>query len=275
MIIGAYNQLVVDRFTPPGAYLLDDQGNDVLLPTKYIPGNCKKGDELEVFVYLDSEDRPVATTLSPFLTVGDFACLKVKQVNRFGAFMDWGIEKDLMVPFREQIGKMVEGNSYIIYLYLDEKTQRLVGTQKIQPYLETEEIQLSEGEEVDLLIADSTSLGVNVIINNRYKGLIFESELFKDLLIGDKSKGYVKQVRPDKKIDVSLRPSGIENLELGASKIISLLEQEDGFLPLTDKSDPTEIQFHLEMSKKNFKRSLGILYKKRLVVIEEKGIRKL
>lgn len=275
MNIGYQNKLTVIRFTPPGAYLGDADGSEILLPTKYIPHKLNVDDIIDVFVYKDSEDRLIATTLKPFVHVNEFAFLKVKDVNKFGAFLDWGIEKDLLVPFREQIGKMQMGNSYLVYLYLDPKTERLAATQKIQSHFETSDIQLEIGEEVDLLVADETELGVNVIINNRYRGLVYANEIFTDLLIGDRTKGYVKNIRPDNKIDISLQKAGLENLETGAEKILDILKSNDGFLPLTDKSAPEDIQFHLQMSKKNFKRSIGILYKKRLVKLTEKGIEKL
>ena len=275
MIIGEKNTLEIMRFTSPGAYLSDDDGNEVLLPTKFIPQDCETREEIEVFIYKDSEDRIIATTLEPYIHLNEFGFLKAKEVTRFGAFLDWGIEKDLLVPFREQIGKMIQNDSYLIYLYLDPKTERLVGTQKIHSYFEKENILLDEGEEVDLLIGNTTDSGINVIINNKYQGLLFNNEIFDDLLIGDRVKGYVKKIREDKKIDVSLQRIGLENLESGAEKIMMALESNDGFLPLSDKSSPSDIQFLLQMSKKNFKRSLGILYRKRFVELKNKGVRKL
>jgi predicted RNA-binding protein (virulence factor B family) len=275
MIIGEKNKLKVLRFTPPGAYLEDEDGNEVLLPTKYIPSELNVDDSISVFVYKDSEDRIIATTLDPFILVNEFGYLKVKDVNRFGAFLDWGIEKDLMVPFREQIGKMDRGQFYLVYLYIDPKTERLVATQKIQSHFEKENIILEQGEEVDLLIGETSELGINVIINNKYRGLIYRNEVFDDLLIGDRVKGYVKNLRPDNKIDISLQKSGFENLEDGANKILKALDEQDGFLALTDKCAPEEIQSLLQMSKKNFKRSIGILYKKRLVKLTKEGIKKL
>jgi len=275
MIIGEKNRLKTLRFTPPGAYLEDEEGNDVLLPTKYIPEDLQVDDPIDVFIYRDSEDRIIATTLKPHLYVNEFAFLKVKDVTRFGAFLDWGIEKDLLVPFREQIGEMQLGSSYLVYLYLDAKTERLAATQKVQSHFETEDISLEEGEEVNLLIAEETDLGLNVVVNNKYRGLVYSNEIFTDILTGDRTKGYVKTIRPDSKIDISLQKIGLDNLEAGAEKILSILSDNEGFLPLTDKSSPDEIQFHFQMSKKNFKRSLGILYKKRLVNLTKEGIKKL
>ncbi len=275
MNIGIQNRLKVLRFTPPGAYLGDKAGKEILLPTKYIPAKLKVDDEVEVFVYRDSEDRIIATTLRPHAEINQFGYLRVKDVNQFGAFLDWGIEKDLMVPFREQIGKMQKGSSYLVYVYLDPKTQRLVATQKIQSRFENSSINLEVGEEVNLLIGEETELGMNVVVNNRYKGLVYSNEIFTDLMMGDRTRGFVKNIRSDNKIDVSLQKVGLDNLEEGAAVILKVLEVNDGFLALTDKSSPDDIQFHLQMSKKTFKRSLGILYKKRLVELTTKGIKKL
>lgn len=271
MQIGTYQNLKVDRLTDPGAYLTDGQA-DVLLPTKYIPTGTKKGDSLKVFIYRDSEDRIICTTQKPYAQVNQFAYLKVNDTSNVGAFLDWGIDKDLLVPFREQKNKLKKGQWCLVYLYLDEKTDRIAATAKVAKYFE-EDITVEEGEEVDLLIANTTDLGVNVVVNNRHKGLIFENDLFHDVLEGDRIKGYTKTIRPDGKIDVSLRKEGMENLEIGAQQILDELNKNEGYLPLYDKSDPEEIQSLLQMSKKNFKRSVGILYKKRLISLEKGGIR--
>lgn len=275
MKIGSIHKLKIDRFTPQGVYLTDTTGQDVLLPNKYVPHNAKKEDTIEVFIYRDSEDRIIATTLRPHAIVGEFAYLKVKEVSKFGAFLDWGIEKDLLVPFREQIGKMQQGHSYLVFLYLDSKTDRIAATQKILPFIEKKEILLQEGDEVQLLIGEATELGLNAIVDNRYQGLIYENEVFDDVIAGDRLVGYVKKIRADKKLDISLQKQGLENLEAGALKIMEALDNNNGFIPLTDKSSPEEIQFELQMSKKNFKRSLGMIYKKRLVKLTDKGIQKL
>lgn len=270
MKIGTFQTLKVDRLTDPGAYLTDGR-EDVLLPTKYIPVGTRKGDEVKVFIYRDSEDRVICTTQKPFAQVNQFAYLKVKDTGNVGAFLDWGIDKDLLVPFREQKNKLQRGQWVLVYLFLDEKTDRLAATAKVGKYFNTEPL-VEEGEEVDLLIANTTDLGVNVVINNRYKGLIYENDLFHDVLEGDRIKGFVKTIRPDGKIDVSLRKEGLENLELGAQQILDELKKNGGYLPLHDKSDPEEIQSSLQMSKKNFKRSVGILYKKKLISLEKDGI---
>ena len=272
MEIGQYHTLRLDRITPPGAYLTNEE-TDILLPTKYIPVDAEIDDQLEVFVYRDSEGRPICTTLKPDLELNTFGYLKVKEITKVGAFLDWGIEKDLLVPFREQNGILKAGTWILCYLYLDEKTDRVVATNKVSRYYETQNIELEAGQEVDLLISSDTDLGVNAIINNTYVGLIYENDIFKDILEGDRMKGYVKQVREDNKIDLSLRKEGLENLEDGAAHILQELNANKGYLALHDKSDSEDIQLYLQMSKKNFKRSVGILYKKKLIKLEKAGIR--
>jgi len=269
--VGTYHILKVDRLTQPGAYLTDGK-TDVLLPTKYIPHGTKEGQTLKVFVYRDSEGRIISTTKKPHAIVNQFAYLKVNDTNNVGAFLEWGIDKDLLVPFKEQKQKLRKGQWVLVYVFLDEKTDRVAATVKIAKHFK-EDIQLSEGNRVELLITDSTDLGVNVVVENAYKGLIYENDLFHDLLPGDRIKGFVKKIRTDGKLDISLRKEGYENLEDGAQLILKELKKSDGFLPLHDKSDPEEIQSLLQMSKKNFKRSVGILYKKKLISLEPKGIR--
>ncbi|MCZ6899190.1 MAG: S1-like domain-containing RNA-binding protein, partial [Bacteroidetes bacterium] len=238
--LGIQNKLKIERFTPPGAFLSDEQGNEVLLPTKYLPSQAKTDDWIDVFVYKDSEDRIISTTLDPYVRLHEFAYLKVKDVNKFGAFLDWGVEKDLLVPFRQQKQTMQPGKRYLIYLYLDQLTNRLAATSKLHRYFEKENIDLEEQQEVDLLIAERSDLGLNVVVNNKYRGLIFENELFHKLLMGDRIKGYVKKIRSDNKIDISLHKSGMEHLEWGVVKILDILHKRDGFLPLHDKSSPEE-----------------------------------
>lgn len=272
MNLGQFNHLEILRITSVGMYLGDEEGNDVLLPNKYLPEDKSIGDFIDVFIYKDSEDRLIATNLVPYIQLHDFACLKVKDVSGIGAFMDWGLEKDLLVPFREQKDKMKPGKWYIVYLRKDEVTERLVATAKLHKVFEKEEINLTEGQEVDLLIGESTDIGIEVVVHNKYRGLLFKNELFKDILFGDKVRGFIKNVREDGKVDVSLRRTGMEYLEDGAEKILKELNENEGYLALDDKSDPEEIQLQLEMSKKQFKRSLGILYKKKIVKIEPDGI---
>lgn len=257
--------------TSPGAYLTDGS-EDVLLPTKYIPRKAKVGDQIKVFVYKDNEDRKISTTLVPYAEVNQFAFLKVRDVNEVGAFLDWGIEKDLLVPYREQKRKLRQGEWCLVYLFLDEKTNRLVATAKVAKYF-SDEIALERGSEVQLLVTNTTELGINVVVENQYKGLIYHNDLFHDVLEGDRIKGFVKEIRPDGKLDISLRKEGMDNLEQGAQLILDELSKNEGFLPLYDKSDPEEIQSILQMSKKNFKRSVGILYRQKLIRLEAGGIR--
>ena len=271
MKIGYYHTLVVARLTQPGAYLTDGE-QDVLLPTKYIPRGTVKGDNLDVFVYRDNEGRIISTTKKPYATVNEFAYLKVNEVNNIGAFLEWGIDKDLLVPFKEQKLKLKKGQWVLVFLYLDEKTDRVAATAKIAKHFKENSLY-KNGEEVSLLIANETDLGVNVVVENAYKGLIFKSDLFHDLLPGDRIKGYIKRIRLDGKLDVSLRKEGMEKLEAGANQILVELKANDGFIHLHDKSTSEEIQSHLQMSKKNFKRSVGILYKKKLIQFENEGIK--
>ena len=271
MKVGLYNRLKIDRITPPGAFLTDGE-EDVLLPTKYIPRNAKVGQLLDVFVYRDSEDRIISTTLKPHATIGEFAYLKVTDANNVGAFLDWGIEKDILVPFKEQKQKLRRGQWVLVFVYLDEETDRVAATAKVAKHFK-EDNPFQEGDEVNLLVTNTTDLGTNVVVENAYKGLIYENDLFHDVLEGDQIKGFVKKIRPDGKMDISLRKEGLENLEEGAGTILKELKANDGYLPLHDKSDPEEIQSILQMSKKNFKRSVGILYKDKLILLEKSGIK--
>lgn len=272
--LGKINTLIAIRLTPPGMFLAE-RGNEeevVLLPNKYIPQGYEVDQELEVFIYRDSEDRLIATTLRPKIELNKIACLEVKDVSDHGAFLDWGLEKDLMVPFREQKHTMQVGKKYLVYLYVDEDSHRLAATSKIDRFLESEEITVTIGEEVDLLVGDTTDLGVNVIINERMKGLIYHNELFKSITIGDKVKGFIKDIRPDGKIDVSLQKQGFQNIEPSAAFILEKLKTHKGHLKLNDASDPADIQRMLQMSKKTFKKAIGTLFKQKLISIEEDGI---
>ena len=273
MHLGQFNTLSILRFTAPGAYLGDDEDNVVLLPTKYIPEGAEIGEDISVFLYLDSEDRIISTTLKPLVELNEFSCLKVNQVSHFGAFMEWGIEKDLLVPFKEQNQKMEEGKSYIVYLYLDEATQRLVASSRIRRFLEFERVLVEENQEVDLLISNTTELGKNVIVNDTYSGLIYKNDIIRPLRYGEKCKGYIKKVREDGKLDVSLEKIGFVKMEDTCERIIRYLSEHDGRMNLTDKSDPDTIREEVGMSKKTFKNAIGMLYKQKLVVINSDHIR--
>lgn len=269
--LGNFNTLKISRRTNVGLFLTD--GNeDVLLPKKYLPENFEINDDIEVFVYLDHEERPVATTLEPYIFLNEFALLKVNYINDYGAFMDWGLEKDLFVPFREQARPMIAGNYYMIYMRLDDKTNRLVGSSKLNQFLDNKEITVEVGEEVDLIVSHITQAGINVIINEKYKGLMYQNETFEDFRTGDRIIGYIKNIRPDGKIDVSRTKSGFEKVSDSAKKVLTELEMNDGFLGLTDKSHPDEIKTILEMSKKTFKQTIGVLYKEKKILIKENGI---
>ncbi|MBC5775507.1 GntR family transcriptional regulator [Pontibacter sp. KCTC 32443] len=261
--LGNYNELEIAREVDFGVYLTSEDG-DILLPRKYIPEGAKVGDFVRVFVYRDSEDRVIATNLKPYATVGEFAGLLCKDTSGFGAFMDWGLEKDLLVPLNNQKDKMVPGRRYCVYIYLDDASDRIVGTSKINKFLNTDISQLKEGEQVNLLIADYTDLGYNVIINNEYKGLLYRNEVFKDLEIGDKVPGYIKTIRPDDKVDVTLRKPDADTfseMDETAARVMQLLEEQGGTLNLSDKSDPEDIYTIVGVSKKMFKRAIGSLYK--------------
>jgi len=269
--IGKYNTLKIERDTQVGIYLSDGK-EDILLPNKYVPREFEIGEEIIVFVYLDHEERPVATTLEPYIYLHEFALLRVNYTNKFGAFLDWGLEKDLFVPFREQARPMEKGKRYLVYMYKDEQSNRLVGTSKINQYLKNDELTVEQGEEVDLIISHITDMGINVIINELHKGLMYKDEVYEDLRTGDRMKGYIKTIRPDNKIDVSLQKAGFDNIEPNAEKILDELHANRGFLRLNDDSHPEDIKTVLRMSKKTFKKAIGTLYKQKLIEIKEDGI---
>ncbi len=272
--IGVNNELTILRSTSVGLYLGDEQGEDVLLPNKYCPEEYEIGDKIDVFVYLDYAERKVATNIIPKIKLHEFALLKTTSVENVGAFMDWGLEKELMVPFKEQRQNMEEGRWYVVYLDIDEKTDRLYATNKIEKRLQNEDLTVEQGDEIDLLVYTKSELGYSLIINNKHKGLVFDNEVFKELNIGDKLKGYVKEIREDNKIDVSLAPVGYSNYnDVNANMILDKLNQNEGFIGINDKSSPHEIYDEFGISKKAFKKAVGALYKNRDLLIESKGIR--
>ncbi len=270
--IGIYHTLTIDRDTAPGLFLEDDDGNEVLLPNKYKPENFNIGDQVEVFVYLDHEERPVATTLKPYVKLDEFGYLRCVETNDLGAFLDWGLEKHLFVPFMEQAYKMKQGEWYLIFCYLDLDTNRLVASSKVNSFLDNSEITVEPFEKVDLIVTNKTDLGFNVIVNKLHQGLIYNDEIFQKLQTGDRLTGIVKKIRPDSKIDITLQRPGYRAIEPNAQRILTELELKGGFLPLHDKSSPEEIYNSLEMSKKSFKKAIGTLYKKRLVELKEDGV---
>ena len=274
MEVGKYNTLQILRGTSVGMYLGDEEGNDVLLPHKYIPENAQIGENIEVFIYRDSEDRLIATTLKPSILLNQFAILEVVAATQFGAFLDWGLEKDLFVPFKEQNYKLQKGQYVPVYLYLDEQTDRVVASAKVHKYFKNlDGVDLDEGQEVDLLVFEKTELGHNVVVNNLYKGLVYENETFRRLAWGDTTKGYVKLIRDEGKIDISLQPLGfLKTLEPNQKAILDKLQQSGGTLNLSDNSDPIEIQEVLEISKKSFKKAIGVLYKDKKILIHPDSI---
>ncbi|MEI7676899.1 MAG: S1-like domain-containing RNA-binding protein [Bacteroidales bacterium] len=272
--LGKYANLMVMRRTTVGIYLGDEHGDEVLLPNKFITNKTiSVGDKMEVFVYKDSEDRLIATTDKPQILVDEFAYLYVNEVNENGAFLDWGLERDLFVPFREQMKKMEEDRSYMVYMYRDAESDRLVASSKITKFTDNENHTFEEGDEVQIQVWDVTLLGVSVIINGRYKGLIFHNDIFTHLSMGEKRMAYIKTVREDNQLDVILQKPGYDAVEPNAQLILELLKKTDGFLELTDRSEPTLIYRKLEMSKKLFKKAIGTLYRRKLISLDDDGIR--
>ena len=272
--LGEYNTLEILRDTDPGLFLGDGEDGEVLLPNRYVPEEFEIGDKLEVFVYLDNEERPVATTDKPFITKGEFSLLRCNQVNKYGAFLDWGLVKELFCPFKEQVFRMKPGGWYLVYCYLDEKTNRLVASSKTNRFLDNRKLSVKEFDEVDLIVSHPSDIGMNVIVNKVHSGLIYKNAIFQDLSVGDKLKGIVKKIRPGNKLDIALGQIGYRNIEPNAEFILKELDDNSGYLNLTDKSTPDEIKEQLQMSKKNFKKAVGTLYKQRLIEIKPDGIYK-
>lgn len=273
MEIGMHHTLSILRETSVGLFLGNDD-YEVLLPNKYCPEEYEIDDEMRVFVYLDYAERIIATTLEPKILLNEFALLQVTMVTEVGAFLDWGLEKNLLVPFREQRERMVEGRWYVVRMMNDEKTDRLYATNKVEKHLQNEALTINEGEEVQILILKKTDLGYSVIIDNLHIGLIYANEIFKEVRVGDKMKGYVKRIREDNKVDISLQPIGYDNFrDVNTKKIVIKLLDNDGFLKLNDKSSPEDIYFHFGISKKAFKKSIGGLYKERKIAFEDGGIK--
>jgi predicted RNA-binding protein (virulence factor B family) len=259
---------LVNRGSAMGFFLIDTSGEEVFLPFKYAPDNLQLKDVIDVFVYNDSEDKIIATTQTPKITINSFAALKVVDAASFGAFMDWGLDKDLLVPFKEQATKMYDHKSYVVYLFLDETSDRLVATTKLNRYLDNTDCDLKANQEVDLLIFEDFDLGYFAIINNKYKGLIYKNEIYSPIKVGDSLKGYVKQIKEGNLIDLSLQKIGFENIDINSQLILDYLKKHNGVIALHDNSDPDDIRKLLGMSKKTFKKAIGILYRQKLVKIE-------
>ena len=270
---GKYNSLRVIKEVDFGVYLDGDTEGEILMPIRYVPANCKVGDYVDVFLYLDSEDRPIATTEKPYAQVGEFAMLRVKSVNKIGTFLDWGIMKDLLVPFREQKVTMLEGRSYLVYIYVDEESKRIVASAKLNKFLDKSLPEYTVGQAVELVIESETDLGYKAIINNQHWGILYENEVFEQLAKGLKIKGFIKKIRTDNKIDLSLHPLGYEKVDPLTQMILDELIKEGGFIPVSDKSGAEEVYRVFGISKKSFKQALGALYKRRLITIAPDGIR--
>ncbi|MGZ8524381.1 MAG: CvfB family protein [Chitinophagaceae bacterium] len=270
--IGEYNILRVIKEKPMGVFV-DDGKDGILLPKRFVPGGTKIGDDLKVFLYHDGEDRIIATTLEPKGILGDIVKLKVVSITRHGAFMDWGLMKDLFVPKSQQISFMREKGEYLVKIYLDEQTGRLAATERIDNTLSNETLTVKEKEVVDLLVYRRTDLGYVVIINNKHTGLLHNNEVYRDIEIGDRFTGYIKTILPENKIDVVAGKPGYNRVEDESEKVLRLLKENDGYLPYQDKSSPEEIYSFFGMSKKTFKMTTGALYKQKKIEFVEKGIK--
>ena len=270
--VGKYNTLKIVKDLDFGVYLDGGNGKEILLPARYVPKNVKPGDEVEVFIYHDNEGRLIATTARPLATVGEFKFMEVKSVNNTGAFLEWGLMKDLLVPFKEQKMPMREGRWYLVYVHLDHITGRIVASARIDKYLDNVMPEYTFNQEVNLLVADETEIGYKVIINNLHWGLVYYNEVFRRLEKGEEIKGYIKEVREDEKIDVSLVPLGYQKIEGLAGTILESLKSQGGFIAVHDKSAPEGIQSLFQCSKKSFKQAIGALYKQHLITLENGGI---
>lgn len=270
---GRYHKLKVVKHVDFGIYLDGGEGDEILMPKRFVPRDVQEGDELEVFVYHDNEGRPIATSQRPFGAVGDIVAMRVKDKNEHGAFLDWGLMKDLFLPLSQQRSTLRTGGKYLVYIYEDEKTGRIAATEHISRYIDNEDLTVQEGDEVDMLVWRETDLGYAVIINQKHEGLLHFNEVFKELNPGDREKGYIKSILPDNKITVSLGKKGYQRIEDETTKVLRLLEENNGYLPYHDKSDPEEIYEFFGMSKKAFKMATGSLYKQRKISFTKTGIK--
>ena len=271
--IGEYNTLEVLRDTDPGLFLGGEDVEDILLPHKYVPEGTEVGDKLEVFVYTDSEDRIIATTLKPKIIAESFACLEVIAISSMGAFFDIGLEKDLLVPHNEQNAPLKIGDKRIIFMFLDEESDRLVGSMKWRDFCFADEPKFEVNDKVEIMIGEKTDLGRNVLINNAYYGLVYENEIFEEVNVGDKKEAYIKTMREDGDIDISLQQLGYMHILSSSDRILAMLKDNNGVLEIGDKSSPEKIKSITQMSKKVFKKAIGDLYKKKLVLLDKEQVR--
>ncbi len=272
--MGQYNRLQVVKRLDFGIYL-DGYEDEILVPTQYVPQDVEIGDYLDVFVYRDSEDRAIATTLEPYGTVGEFAYLTVNAVTPLGVFMDWGLPKDLFVPFKQQRDNMLVGKSFLVFIHLDSQTDRIVASAKVDRFLDEDITELSEGMQVELLPFEYTDMGIKALINQRHLGVLYHDEVFKPIELGKPTKGFIKKIREDKKIDLSLVEQSYNRIKDSKSDLYTRLQASEGFLPFTDKSDPAVIHSTFGMSKKDFKKAIGGLLKEGKIKLEEDGIRQI
>lgn len=269
---GNYHELIILRLLEFGAVLDGKELGEIRLPKRCLSDDAKPGDSIRVFVYLDSEDKPAATTDVPMAQVGEFALLECIQVNNVGAFLDWGIPKDLFVPFREQKMKMEEGKHYLVYVRLDEESGRIMATSKLEKYLDNVFPEYEEGQEVDIMVMGQTDLGYKVIVNGLQTGMLYKNEVFQRLRLGQRTKAFVKKVREDDKIDLLIDRPGPKKVDALSQRILDLLKDRGGYINITDKSDPEFISHIFGVSKKTYKKAAGALYKARLIRIEDDGI---
>lgn len=270
--VGQYNTLKVIRVVDFGVFL-DDGKEGILLPKRFLPGPLRVGDELKVFVYHDSEDRLIATTQHPLGVVGDIVALKAVTVTQQGAFLDWGLMKDLFVPKSRQLMNMRVGGTYIVKIYLDQQTGRVAATEKIEAFLSNDPLTVKEKEAVKLIVYRRTDIGYTCIINGRHTGVLHFSDIFRNIQVGDNLTGFIKTIREDNKIDLVLGEEGYQRIGGEAGKILEQLKASGGFLPYHDKSDPEDIYTNLGMSKKTFKMAIGQLFKQHVIEITDHGIR--
>lgn len=271
--IGRINTLVIKRQRDYDALLDGGDSGDILLPKKYVPEKSQPGDTVEVFVYADRDGQLRATTRKPYAMVGRFAKLRVVKNASSGAYLDWGVQKDLLVPKSEQHTKMEEGKFYVVFVFLDPKTNRITASSKLDKFLGLRPPNYEEGQAVDLFICDETDLGYKVIINHSHWGMVYKNEVFQIVNSGESLKGYIKSVREDLKIDVSLQPSGYQKVDHISQNILKTIKDRGGRIALTDKSPPKDIYALFGVSKKTFKKAIGTLYKKRLITMDSNGIK--
>lgn len=271
--IGKYNNLEVIKILDFGIYLNGFESGEILMPRQYVPADTQVGDFIDCFIYFDSEDRIIATTLKPFATVGEFAVLKAISVSNAGAFLDWGLLKDLLVPYAEQKNRMQPENLYVVYIYVDSLTKRIVASSKIDKFLSTEKPEYDEGQEVSLIVYQKTDIGYKALINQKHSGVIHFSDVFRNLKNGDKITGFVKSIKDETKINLILQKPGYTVIDNTSQKILDYIKSNNGFVSFTDKTPADIIYNEFGISKKTFKKSVGQLYKKRLIAIENSGLR--